>query len=147
MVAAVDDSDYEYLNQFKWYARKCKKTFYAERSIKVNGKFTNQSMHTLIMNTPEGMEVDHVDHIGLNCQRLNMRICTHSQNCMNRINRGLTKYKGVCYNGSRVRCVIYLRKKQIHLGYFKTEIEAAKAYDSKAKELFGEYANLNFKEL
>lgn len=41
--------------------------------------------------------------------------------------------------------IVYL-KKRICCGHFDTAIEAAKAYDTKAKELFGEFANLNFKQ-
>lgn len=38
---------------------------------------------------------------------------------------------------------IVFNKKIINLGRFKDEKEAARVYNEKAKELFGEYANLN----
>lgn len=58
-----------------------------------------------------------------------------------------SKYRGVSIraNGSWKAQIGY-KGDRIHLGYFILEIDAARAYDCKAKELFGEYANLNFPE-
>ena len=39
-----------------------------------------------------------------------------------------------------------LEGKCFFLGYFVDEVEAARAYDRKAVELFGEFARLNFPE-
>jgi len=36
--------------------------------------------------------------------------------------------------------------KTIFLGYFDSELDAAKVYDDKARELFGDFAQLNFPE-
>ena len=55
-------------------------------------------------------------------------------------------YKGVSYDGFKYTAKIYVDKKEDYLGYYGTEIEAAKAYDKKAKELFGDKAILNFPE-
>ena len=56
-----------------------------------------------------------------------------------------SKYKGVSWHKriKRWSAKINYRKQAIHLGYFKDEIDAAKAYNAKAIELFGEYACLN----
>ena len=146
-VALVDDKDFEYLNQWKWYAAKSYRTYYAERkSSRSLGKRKQIKMHRVIMNPPKGMETDHQDHNGLNCQRYNMRNCTHSQNQMNQTPHGKSKYLGVSYkNNKSIRAVINVNKKHIHLGIFKTEIEAAIAYDKAAKMYFDEFANPNFK--
>ena len=42
--------------------------------------------------------------------------------------------------------IVTLETKYKHLGSFQCEIEAAKAYDAAAKEVFGVYARLNFPE-
>ena len=99
------------------------------------------------------MEVDHIDHNGLNNQKENLRICNRSQNSANRIPSGKSKYLGVTPLIRHYRNKVYyyfaseirINKKSIYLGHFKNEIEAALAYDKAAKDLHGEYANLNFK--
>jgi hypothetical protein len=106
-------------------------------------------MHREILYAPKDKVVDHINHNGLDNRRENLRLVTIEQNVWNtRKQRRLTasRYKGVTLHKGQWRSVIYRRKKQIHLGYFDTEETAAKAYDVKAKELFGEYACLNFSE-
>lgn len=143
--AMVDDEDYEFLNQWKWSAHQGGKTFYATRTIWNKGNRIKVRMHRLILNTPTDMQVDHIDHNGLNNQKNNIRNCNHQQNHFN-INRYTkSKYHGVYYDRNYIKSSIQLNGKTIHIGNFKTEIDAAKAYDIKAKELFGEFAHINFK--
>jgi hypothetical protein len=57
-------------------------------------------------------------------------------------------YKGVSWDKeARKWCAgIMVEKKRIHLGYFKNEQDAAKAYDAAAKRIFLSFAALNFLE-
>lgn len=146
-VALVDDEDFELLNQYKWYAQKGHKTFYATTSRGI-------LMHRLILGLNEtNTYCDHEDYNGLNNQKSNLRIATNSQNSINSRKRENTtsKYKGVWLTKSKYKDKAYLYwqarvnkdKKVFHLGYFKDEQEAALAYNKKAFELFGEFANLN----
>lgn len=58
-------------------------------------------------------------------------------------------YKGVSWNKATSKWRAYIQKdgKLHHLGLFTDEIEAAKAYNKAATEMFGEFANLNKIEL
>jgi len=145
----VDDSDFNWLNQWKWHAVKNRNTFFARRngSIKHNKSRGLVYMHRIIMDAPKNMQVDHIDHNGLNNQKSNLRICNNSQNHMNRTPWGSSKYLGVHIKlkGKYIQSQIKANGKTIHLGLFKTEEEAAMAYDRAAKFYFGEFANLNFK--
>jgi hypothetical protein len=96
--AQVDDSDYESLNQYKWYAIK-DNTYYAVRYSKEKNKIIQ--MHREIMQTPRSLIVDHRDHNGLNNQRYNLRNCTIAENHRNRIGRGKSQYKGICCLNNR----------------------------------------------
>lgn len=147
-VVLVDDEDFEELNKFRWCALKDDHAYYAVRSCHIDGKYLFLYIHTVIMNTPKGMEVDHIDRNGLNCQKYNLRNCFHNQNGCNRKAWGSSKYLGVSVDrmGNRTRAQIMINRKTLHLGNFKTEEGAARAYDKKAKEFFGEFANLNFKD-
>lgn len=145
----VDDEDFEYLNQWKWFYTKYKtssKVFRIERGIKEKGSFKCKTiyMHREIMKAGKGKVVDHIDHNPLNNQKENLRLCSYSQNSMNMTPRkSLSKYKGVCFRKGKWNAHITLNYKQMHLGVHDTEEQAALAYNIKAKELFGEFAYLN----
>ncbi len=153
--ALVDDEDYQELSLFKWCAVRRRTTWYAVRggSRDESGKQKSFLMHRAILGLKKGdkLESDHRDHNGLNNRRSNLRLCTHSQNCMNRkLQKDVTsKYKGVCWNKKRNKWTAEIRKdgKKHYLGCFDSEIEAAKVYDKRATELFGEFAYLNFPEI
>ena len=144
-VTQVDDEDYEWLNQWKWYAIKVHRTFYAVRYV--NKDKLTIFMHRIILNISEKIKPDHKDRDGLNNQRNNLRVCTEQQNNFNRkgwLNCSST-YKGVTWdkNAKKWRPSITINNKKIHLGSFDSETKAARAYDVKAIELFGEFAYLN----
>ncbi len=151
--ALVDDEDFEYLNQFKWFAIKNGHTFYAARSVWLRNelKEIQSLMHREIIHTPKGKMTAHLDGNGLNNRKYNMRVCSNKENQQNRQTvRGKSKYKGVYLHKQKDRQKVYFYwsaqikgDKEMHLGSFKTEKEAALAYNKKAKELFGEFAYLN----
>lgn len=147
--AQVDDEDFEYLSQFKWYAMKKANTFYAVRADNTSGKHKTLWMHRVIMNTPSHLDIDHIDRNGLNNCRANLRNCTRGVNTQNSEGRGEIVYKGVSYfkqNGKRyIRATYGENGKCIHIGYFKTMEEAARAYDKKVLEIYGKNAYTNFK--
>ena len=140
-ITLVDDEDYQYLNQWKWYSYKIGNSYYSHAVI----KYKTVIMHRLIMNCPTNLVIDHIDHDGLNNQKSNLRICTQRQNTVNRMPFGKSKYKGVYFDGNRIRAIINYNNKKRYLGSFKNEMDAAKAYDEAAKKHHGEFAYLNFK--
>jgi AP2-like factor (euAP2 lineage) len=145
-VALVDDEDFERVNQFNWYAHITNYTVYAARNTSVdeNGKVI--MMHQFILNY---IKIDHKDFNGLNNQKHNIRPCTHAENMRNRKPfkniKSSSKYKGISFNKTKGKWVslIWHNNKVIYLGQFEEEINAAKAYNKKAIELFGEFAFLN----
>lgn len=147
--ALVDNLDYKYLCKSKWFAeyRNNTNSYIARRKIKINnGKWKNQLMHRVIMNAPKGIQVDHINHDTLDNRKANLRLCTQTQNSMNRLTQShSSKYKGVTWHKLAKKWVARIRvnKLLIPLGYFKLEKDAADAYDKVAKKYFGNYAYTN----
>ncbi len=86
--AIVDAEDYEMVTAHKWYAHSYG---YAIRNSKSdNGSRSSESMHRLILDTPAGMETDHVSRNRLDNRRHNLRVATPAEN---RRNRGVFRLK------------------------------------------------------
>ncbi len=143
--AIIDAADYERVSRHKWCVTGSGRRVYACRSV--NGK--QVSMHRFLMNPPKGMVVDHIDGDPLNNRRSNLRICTVQQNIWNSQPKGKSsQYKGVCRDKDKRKWVVHVchNGHNWYMGRFELEIDAARAYDRKAFELFREYAWLNFPE-
>jgi len=151
--ALVDDEDFEELSQLKWHATELGKNWYAFHSYKPDTKlkgkkaWTQTSMHRIIMKFPVGLYVDHINGNGLDNQKLNLRLCTPHQSSLHRPNmkRGFSKYRGVCWHKRKKKwqAEIGHRGKLIYIGMYKTENDAAAAYNIEAERRFGDYATLN----
>lgn len=142
----VDDADFEWLNQWKWYASKQGKAFYAVRhDIERDGKCLRIPMHRLIMNTPKGMVTDHIDGNTLDNRRVNLRACTNKENVRNRVSldkRNKSGVTGVSFKKSNGKWVgnIMVDKKQIHLGLFENIEKAIEARREAEIKYFGAFA-------
>ena len=94
--ALVDDEDFEYLNQWKWYASKHKNDCRASREVSIGHcKSINVSMSRVIMNAKDGQLIDHINRNPLDNRKSNLRFCTRSQNNTNKKPCGISKYLGV----------------------------------------------------
>lgn len=146
-VAIVDDEDYELVSSVKWYAQRVKRgngfCFYAANG----GGGRLLQMHRYILNVKDSnILVDHRDGNGLNNCRNNIRTCTQAENVRNmrKTKISSSKYKGVTKKpDGRYEASVEMHKKCYYAGRFIKEEEAALAYNKKATELFGEFANLN----
>ncbi|HIJ67680.1 MAG TPA: hypothetical protein HPP51_05280 [Planctomycetes bacterium] len=143
--AVVDADDLERISMYNWCAVRRNRTWYA-KTLRPDG--SHLSMHRLIADAPKHLMVDHKDHNGLNNRKNNLRLCTNAQNQYNSKPRkgGTSRHKGVYFDKShnKFRAVIYHKSKRYNLGDFVDQDAAARAYDKKARELFGQFAYLNF---
>lgn len=84
---------------------------------------------------------------------LQQGLCSAAQNNYNRnpyrTKAATSQFKGVRFHqrlGKWHAFIVLEKGKQTHLGYFLSEIEAARAYDDAARENFGAFARTNFND-
>lgn len=141
----IDKEDFEKIKPFHWSYG------FGGRYVGTNigGRKNHKQilLHRFIMNTPQGLHTDHINGNRLDNRKSNLRICTPSQNQFNSKKHLLKSsyYKGVSWfkRDGCWRAYIVKKNKQYHLGYFQDEVDAARAYNKKAVDLFGKYCCLN----
>ena len=147
----VDDDDYKRLSRYRWYAANTSGKFYyaVRRSPRLGSKQRTILMHRVILNAPDGTEVDHINGDGLDNRRSNIRLCTCRENSRNqRLDRGSTTgFKGVYFDKrgckNPYRATIMVNSEGIYLGSYRNVENAARAYDLAAIKHFGKFALTN----
>lgn len=142
----VDNEDFEYLNTFTWHITR-------QGYPRTKRNYKHIKMHSLLVNNPFQLIIDHKDRDKLNNQRNNLRLVSPSQNCQNRGLRimGSSNYKGVSRHSIRRKkglvttwiASIMVNGIRQPTKSFKSEIEAAIYYNKMAKKLHGKFAVLN----
>jgi hypothetical protein len=137
----VDDDIYFELNKFRWS--------FSNGYVARRDGDTNMYIHRHVMGAKNGdcSIIDHINNNPLDNRKVNLRVSDSSLNNHNR--KKLTKttsvYHGVSFDKQREKYVAQVAKDGINywLGRFKNELDAARAYNEKAIELYEEYAKLN----
>ena len=142
----IDDEDYFVLKNKKWCLGGGGKV-YAQTNVSnkiLEIKNSCVLMHNIILWCPKKYEIDHKDGEPLNNQKSNLRICTRSQNQMNKSKHkdNISGFKGVrkVKNKEKWTAQISKDKKIYYLGSFNSPEAASEAFKNAAMEMHGEYA-------
>lgn len=157
----IDEVDADLAEQVKWFAHRRRdgpnQRWYALGNTRIKGKRRSILLHRLIMERilgrflKTGEHVDHINHDGLDNRRQNLRIANTQENNYNSrkgTNGKTSIYKGVFWHKQHKKWYAHIRKdKKSHfLGLYRNELDAAKAYDKAAKDMYGKFACLNLPE-
>lgn len=120
---------------------------YAMRTASAGGKTQTLLLHRVVAGASAGQYVDHINGDSLDNRRENLRVCTNSQNAMNRGKQvnNRSGFKGVSWN-KKAGCWqawIQVRGKRMWLGDFADKRDAAAAYDRAAREMHQDFACVN----
>lgn len=137
----IDDEDYELFNTYSWYVSK----HIRDKYVKHCTKNETIRLHRFILGIKKGdkRQVDHINGNTLDNRKENLRICTNSQNQMNRgKNKKNNLYKGVTKAHGKYQAVIIENKKRHYLGLFETPEMAHNAYCEASKKYHGEFGRI-----
>lgn len=142
--ATVSDQDYHLVADKTWFLSN---KGYAISSTHVEGHIVNFYMHRVIAGVDGDQIVDHRDRDRLNNTRENLRVCDHTLNNGNLPKRRgcVSRFKGVSWSKQKAKWHARIKFKGVsrNLGFFSDEVDAARAYNAAAPQVFGEFARLN----
>ena len=135
----IDIEDFDKVSKYQWHIENSRPNIqYAQASLK--GRTLR--MHKLIISS--NLQIDHINHNGLDNRKSNLRICNNAENNRNKDfkRNPISGYVGIRYNpkvGSYyVR--IMVNKKEISLGAYKTLEGAIEARKKGEEKHFGNFA-------
>lgn len=135
--ALIDLEDVDKVKEYKWHIS----------HGYVRSTTANMFLHRLVMDCPEEMVIDHINHDTLDNRKSNLRVCTKQQNNMNKsfMSNNTSGYIGVHWANREKKWIskIIYKGKEIHLGYFNIKEDAIQARINAEIEYFGEYRNIN----
>ena len=149
-VALVSKEDYATLSVILWHVSSSgyvvnRKKFARDKTRNATIRMHREVMRLHGVDIPEGMEVDHINRDRLDNRFKNLRLCSRSQNLANRPYRNSTGFRGVIRTrGGRYNGQLETHKRKFYTAVFDTPEDAARARDELAKQIFGEFATLNF---
>lgn len=142
----ININDLHIYHKYKWYYDKRDNRLFTGGGSRYGIKTIH--IYKLILDLKRHICIDHINGNRMDNRRCNLRVCSLGQNNINKkkIQKFSSIYKGVFWAKDREKWRAQIKFKYIrrHIGTYDNEIDAAKAYDIKAKELFGEFAILNF---
>jgi hypothetical protein len=153
----IDEEDAEIVGLYNWYGWKSRRRN-SNGEIKFHSAYivanhyhdntnTRIFMHRVIMNVPNGIEIDHVNGDGLDNRKINLRLCSRGQNNKNVSKRidNRSGFKGVKWHKQFKKWHARIKNngKRYSLGLYETKTEAAIAYNKAASTLHGDFARLN----
>lgn len=149
--AKIDKADYAQVSKHTWrvLTKDSGRKKVVTNIIDKSGRNRQISLGQFIMNPPKGKMVYPRRFMeGFDYRRNNLVVCTmqeRQQILPPSRNHGSSKFKGVSYITSRKRwrAAIKAKGKSITLGMFRSEVEAAKAYNVAAIKYFGKNAYQN----
>lgn len=156
-VALVDDEDFARVSVYKWTLQEEKakdgtirNAYAAHRTPRLKGR-VKLYLHRVVLSVSNpAVDVDHRDRNGLNCQKLNLRMCDRSHNLGNAKIRSdnTSGFKGVTWDKREGKWMAQIQVKGKHrgLGYFTSKEAAALAYNTAATLAFREFARINHVE-
>ena len=143
----IDLEDVARASSVSWFVAYKSGTPYIQTGTKKGGYKRTIQLARFIMNPLDWELVDHCDRNTLDNRKSNLRLCNKKENAFNSKKRsGVTsKFKGVSWDKARRRwkAVTAVKGRQIFLGRFNTEREAAQAYNGAVMRLCGAFAVLN----
>ena len=137
----VSDRDWHNFSRQSWYID--------NYGYAANGN--RKKMHKLLVECDDKTKViHHINSNTLDNRRENLAAVSRTVNAHQKKKKtnATSKYFGVCFLNALKKWEVKVHKdgQKYYLGRFENEKDAAKAYNEKAKELFGQFANLNIIE-
>lgn len=142
-VSLIDAEDLAKVSHINWFLDS--RGYVCKNEYLGNQKWAGLKLHRVIMDAPDDLHVDHINLNKLDNRKSNLRLATPAQNARNRdkLSNNTSGYKGVSAAGAKWQANIRFNNHLYFLGNYENKEDAAKAYNVKAAEYFGEFARLN----